>query len=143
MNTKYCTLNLEIHLLIYVKVKIQLSCENKSDGYHQESQGRKSFINCFKERLLYVSTGVCEDDAEWDIYKIPHDGKYTNPFNFLYKDDRFLSSSEGKADGNYRFEHDSYYMQQGEYFGVGRQCDAYYLCEGGVATPVKCPKGAV
>ena len=34
-------------------------------------------------------------------------------------------------------------MQQGDYFGVGRQCDAYYQCQGGVAIPVKCPKGTV
>lgn len=117
------------------------SCINKSDGYHQGFQGINSFINCYKERLL--NTGTCEDDAEWNIYKIPHDGKCTNPFEVLYKDGGFLSSCEGKADGNYRFEHDSYYRQQGDYFRVGRQCDAYYQCRGGVATPVKCPKGTV
>ncbi|XP_055999588.1 uncharacterized protein LOC125656654 [Ostrea edulis] len=117
------------------------SCSGKTDGYHQGYQGPNSYINCFNERLM--NKGTCEDDVLWDIYKIPHSGKCTNPFEVPFKEGGFLSSCEGKPDGNYRFEHDSYYMQQGDYFGIGRQCDAFYRCQGGVATAVKCPRGSV
>ena len=89
-----------------------------------------------------MNTGTCEDDVEWGKI-ILHDGKCTNPYTILYKEGGYLSSCEGKADGNYRFTHDSSYMSQGDYFGIGRRCDAYYRCQGGVAIPVKCPKGTV
>lgn len=46
-------------------------------------------------------------------------------------------SCDGKENGNYRFEHDSYYREQGDYFGFGGQCDAYYRCQEGVASAVK------
>lgn len=117
------------------------SCSGKADGYHQGYQGINAYFNCFQERLL--NTGTCEDDSLWNIYKIPYHGQCTNPFEVPFKDGGFLSSCEGKEDGNYRFEHDSYYRQQGDYFGFGRQCDAYYRCQRGVASAVKCPNGTV
>ncbi|XP_061179308.1 uncharacterized protein LOC133187928 [Saccostrea echinata] len=117
------------------------SCKGKTDGFHQGYQGPNSYINCFQERL--INRGTCKDDDIWDIYKIPYNGNCTNPFEVPHKDGGFLSSCEGKTDGNYRFEYDSFYMGQGDYFGVGRQCDAFYRCEGGVATAVKCPNGTV
>ncbi|XP_062602676.1 chitin-binding domain protein cbd-1-like [Saccostrea cucullata] len=117
------------------------SCKRKQDGLHQGYQGPNSYIDCFQERL--INKGTCKDDKLWDIYKIPYNGKCTNPFEVPHKDGGFLSSCEGKTDGNYRFEHDSLYMGQGDYFGFGRQCDAFYRCQGGVATAVKCPNGTV
>lgn len=117
------------------------SCRGKGDGYHQGYQGINAYFNCFQERL--INTGTCEDDSLWNIYKIPYHGQCTNPFEVPFQDGGFLSSCEGKEDGNYRFEHDSYYRQQGDYFGVGRQCDAYYRCQRGVASAVKCPNGTV
>lgn len=60
-----------------------------------------------------------------------------------FKDGGFLLSCEGKEDGNYQFEHHSYYREQGDYFWFGRQCDAYYRCQEGVASAVKWPNGTV
>lgn len=33
------------------------------------------------------------------------------------------------------------YFSKNKEFGVGRKCDAYYRCQGGVASAVKCPSG--
>ncbi|XP_056000588.1 uncharacterized protein LOC130048213 [Ostrea edulis] len=122
------------------------SCSGKTDGYHRGSQGSKSYINCFNERLMNI--GMCEDDTFWDTYKTLYNGKCTNLFEIPQKDGGYLSSCEGKADGNYRFNYDASItaegvMGQGNYFGIGRKCDAYYRCQRGVATAIKCPRGAV
>lgn len=74
------------------------SCSGKADGYHKGFQGINAYINCFQERLL--NTGMCEDDSLWNIYKIPYHGQCTNPFEVPFKEGGFLSSCEGKQDGN-------------------------------------------
>lgn len=117
------------------------SCKGKSDGYHHGFEGVTSFLHCFKERFL--NTGLCEEDTLWDISKIPYEGKCTNPFEVPYKSGGLLPSCDGKSDGNYRFTKSMFYRKQQDHFEVGRQCDAYYRCKGGVATAIKCPNGTV
>lgn len=86
--------------------------------------------------------GTCEDDSLWNINKIIYDGQCRNPYEVSYKDSGLLSSCKGKMDGNYANEHpDLYFGGHRDYFRVGRKCDAYYQCQGGEASAVKCPNG--
>lgn len=116
------------------------SCSGKTDGYHENNNGPNSYFNCFRERLLNM--GKCEDDSLWNINKIIYDGQCRNPYEVSYKDGGLLSSCDGKMDGNYANElPDLYFGGHRDYFRVGRKCDAYYRCLGGVASAVKCPNG--
>lgn len=116
------------------------SCVGKSDGYHEKYQLSNSYLNCFKERL--VNTGICEDDSLWNINQIIYKGQCRNLYEVPHKDGGLLSSCEGKMDGNYANEHpDLFFGERRDYFRVGRKCDAYYRCQGGVASAVKCPSG--
>lgn len=79
--------------------------------------------------------GKCEDDSVWNINKIIYDGQCRNPYEVPYKDGGLLSSCDGKMDGNYANElPDLYFGGHRDYFRVGRKCDAYYRCLGGVAS---------
>ncbi|XP_062572209.1 uncharacterized protein LOC134234164 [Saccostrea cucullata] len=64
---------------------------------------------------------------------------------FLFQDNLgdLLSSCKQKVDGTYRFTGDSGLMKFGDYFGIGRACDAYYRCDNGDITIKKCPSGTV
>lgn len=116
------------------------SCVGKSDGYHEKYQLSNSYFNGFKERL--VNTVICEDDSLWNINQIIYKGQCRNLYEVPHKDGGLLSSCEGKMDGNYANEHpDLFFGERRDYFRVGRKCDAYYRCQGGVASAVKCPSG--
>lgn len=92
-----------------------------------------------------MTTGTCDENSLWNIKKIIHKGQCRNPYEVSDKDGGLLPSCEGKEDGNYSNDFGGYYIHFGQYtkdyFRVGRKCDAYYQCKGGVATAVKCPNG--
>lgn len=92
-----------------------------------------------------MTTGTCDENSLWNIKKIIHKGQCRNPYEVSHKDGGLQPSCEGKEDGNYSNDFGGYYIHFGQYtkdyFGVGRKCDAYYQCKGGVATAVKCPNG--
>lgn len=114
------------------------SCIGKTDGYHRGYTSINSFIICFKER--FMNTGMCEDDELWNTIQIIYKGQCRNLYEVPFKDGGLLSSCDGKMDGNYANDHpDLYFGGYKDYFRVGRKCDAYYRCQGEVASAVKCP----
>lgn len=67
-------------------------------------------------------------------------------YKICYKERLVGVSSCWKADGIYRFDHSS--LEQSsynfrDYFEIGRVCDAYYKCNVGTITIVKCANGTV
>lgn len=85
-----------------------------------------------------MNTGTCDNDNMWDIKQIVHKGQCRNPYEVPHEDGGLLSSCDGKKDGNYA--NDFYIEGRRDYIRFGRICDAYYRCQKGVSSAVKCPK---
>lgn len=94
---------------------------------------------CYKERL--VGVGSCKI---W--FELPYNGECTSRLYIPILKGGLMPSCTGKADGIYRFDHSS--LEQSsynfrDYFEIGRVCDAYYKCNVGTITIVKCANGTV
>ena len=78
-----------------------------------------------------ISKGYCPTDSEWNVQSYPYKGKCVHRYAIPKADHRngLLPSCYGKIDGNYQYP--------------DRPCDAYYKCENGVASAVKCPNNTV
>ena len=70
-----------------------------------------------------------------------------NTYEFFRE--RSFASCHGMPDGIYRFTHSSDLYSEfrlinfGDYYSIGRVCDAYYRCTRGAITVVKCKNGTV
>ncbi|XP_062619144.1 uncharacterized protein LOC134280715 [Saccostrea cucullata] len=104
---------------------------NKSDGLHEHSIRNLSPYYMICEKQHNVCEGYCPYDSFWKTVTFPFNGKCTSPFEIpkLEYPHGELPSCEGQSDGNYQF--------------TNRQCDAYYKCENGTATGIKCPENTV
>eukprot|EP00105_Crassostrea_gigas_P024280 XP_011444485.1 PREDICTED: uncharacterized protein LOC105340228 [Crassostrea gigas] len=114
------------------------SCIGDPDGMVQIFNFH-NFKICFKERL--VGEGSCK---LW--FELPYKGKCTSRLDIPVSKGGLMPSCTGKNDGIYRFDHSSAlenFMYYGDYFHIGRVCDAYYKCLGGTITVVKCENGTV
>lgn len=81
-----------------------------------------NFKICFKERL--VGEGSCK---LW--FELPYKGKCTSRLDIPVSKGGLMPSCTGKNDGIYRFDHSSAlenFLYYGDYFHIGRVCDAYY-----------------
>jgi hypothetical protein len=107
------------------------SCAGLPDGLNQHPVKRPGpyYVRCLQERL--IEDGKCPMDTEWGTQTFPYDGKCTHRFAIpeSHRGIGFLPSCSGKPDGKYQYPH--------------RPCDAYYRCDGGHATAVKCPSYSV
>lgn len=85
-----------------------------------------AFIRCYANRL--VEEGNCTVDSVWGTQTYPYNGTCTQRFAIPSSEAPYglLPNCSAKPDGNYQFR--------------TRPCDAYYKCEGGRATAVKCPE---
>lgn len=85
-----------------------------------------AFIRCYANRL--VEEGNCTVDSVWGTQTYPYNGTCTQRFAIPSSEAPYglLPYCSAKPDGNYQFR--------------TRPCDAYYKCEGGRATAVKCPE---
>nr|XP_034306554.1 uncharacterized protein LOC105340247 isoform X1 [Crassostrea gigas] len=114
------------------------SCIGDPDGMVQIFNFH-NFKICFKERL--VGEGSCK---LW--FELPYKGKCTSRLDIPVSKGGLMPSCTGKNDGIYRFDHSSAlenFLYYGDYFHIGRVCDAYYKCLGGTITVVKCENGTV
>lgn len=114
------------------------SCIGDPDGMVQIFNYH-NFKICFKERL--VGEGSCK---LW--FELPYKGKCTSRLDIPVSKGGLMPSCTGKNDGIYRFDHSSAlenFLYYGDYFHIGRVCDAYYKCLGGTITVVKCENGTV
>lgn len=106
-------------------------CENRENGlWAQPMKGNLSsfYMICLNRRT--IETGDCPKDKEWNEYTYVYKGQcvHRDAIPSEYNSFGYLPSCNGKTDGNYQ------YLQR---------CDAYYKCEDGVASAVKCPNGTV
>ncbi|XP_062568424.1 uncharacterized protein LOC134230602 [Saccostrea cucullata] len=116
------------------------SCVGDPDGMVGTSWN--SYKMCLQERI--VGFGSCDEGHSWDAKEVPYKGKCTDRFEVPTSvTGGLLQSCNQKADGVYRFNHNSAMMNFGDYFGIGRACDAYYRCDSGNVTVVRCPNGTV
>lgn len=103
-------------------------CLHLNDGVypHSRSNNLTLFIRCYQNRL--VEEGNCPIDREWGTQTYPYNGTCTHRFAIPSSNVSYglLPSCSSMQDGNYQFR--------------TRPCDAYYRCEGGRATAVKCPE---
>lgn len=104
-------------------------CIHLSDGvyHHPRSNNNTLFIRWYRNRL--VEEGMCPIDHVWGTQTYPYNKACTQRFAIptsYYMNVGLLPSCSGRSDGNYQFS--------------SRPCDAYYRCEGGRATAVKCPE---
>lgn len=103
------------------------SCAGLPDGFNEHPVKRPGpfYIICLQERV--IAEGTCPRDTEWQAKMFPYNGKCTHRFAIptSWFNIGLLPDCAGKADGHYQYP--------------TRPCDAYYKCEGGVATAVKCP----
>ena len=127
------------------------SCVGQPDGFSRIYDVSKlvNYKICFKERLK--REGSCK---LW--FELPYHGKCTSRLEIPISEGGHLPSCSGLSDGIYRFDRPSgqYYevrtmsggivpVQYGDYFGLGRVCDVYYICSQGNITVVKCKNGTV
>lgn len=76
----------------------------------------------------FFEEGKCTIDSVWGSQTFIYNGTCTQRFAIPTSEADYglLPSCSAKPDGNYQFR--------------TRPCDAYYRCEGGRATAVKCPE---
>ncbi|XP_062597789.1 uncharacterized protein LOC134259204 isoform X1 [Saccostrea cucullata] len=105
-------------------------CEDKDDGLwsHPEKNGPYYMI-CQNGRT--IETGTCPRDETWGVQSFPFNGKCVQMFAIPkdYNGIGYLPSCNGTANGNYQYPE--------------RLCDAYYRCDSGTASAVKCPQNTV
>lgn len=103
-------------------------CLHLNDGVypHPHSKNLTLFIRCYRNRL--VEEGHCPIDREWGTQTYPYKENCTHRFAISTSEASYglLPSCSSMEDGNDQFR--------------TRPCDAYYRCEGGRATAVKCPE---
>lgn len=102
-------------------------CLYLPNGVHRDPRrSPSSFIRCYGNRL--VEEGKCTIDSVWGTQTFIYNGTCTQRFAIPTSEADYglLPSCSAKLDGNYQFR--------------TRPCDAYYRCEGGRATAVKCPE---
>lgn len=102
-------------------------CLYLPNGVHRDPRRSPlSFIRCYGNRL--VEEGNCTVDSVWGTQTFIYNGTCTQSFAIPASEADYglLPSCSAKPDGNYQFR--------------TRPCDAYYRCEGGRATAVKCPE---
>ncbi|XP_078341956.1 uncharacterized protein LOC144627872 [Crassostrea virginica] len=106
------------------------NCENKSDGlWPQPSKGFSPwYMICENNRTL--RTGQCPNDEEWSATSFPYNGECVHIFAIPsdYDSNGLLPSCKGKVDGNYQYK---------------ERCDAFYKCENGMASAIKCPQNTI
>lgn len=97
-----------------------------------------TFKICYKDRL--VGEGRCKD---W--FELPYLGKCTSRLEIPISEGGLMPSCIGKSDGIYRFDHPSANREGGrdDFYQIGRVCDGYYECSGGIIKVVKCENGTV
>lgn len=106
-------------------------CEGKRNGFYiaLESGLTDRYMICKDGRPVHV--GHCNGDKIWGGQTFPYNGKCTHiyalPTDFF--DVGRPPSCKGQLNGNYQFP--------------DRPSDAYYRCEDGVSSPVKCPTNTV
>ena len=105
-----------------------VSCEGLPDGFNAHPIKRPGpyYVICLQGRV--VVDGECPYNDEWMTVSFPYNGTCTHVFSIpLAIQDGFgqLPPCSPRLNGNFKFP--------------TRPCDAYYNCQGGVATPVKCP----
>lgn len=107
------------------------SCRGLKDGLQPWSSRPTSpyYVVCENERA--VDQGLCPVDAIWNSQEFPYKGRCVQRFAIPTVDNPngALPSCNGTSDGNYQYP--------------DRKCDAYYKCECGVASAVKCPNNTV
>lgn len=93
---------------------------------HPRTSVPYAIIRCYGNRLVEI--GFCTIDSVWGTQTYPYNGTCTQRFAIPSSEASYghLPSCSSKSDGNYQFR--------------TRPCDAYYRCEGGMATAVKCPE---
>lgn len=106
-------------------------CEDKKDGLFMGStRFTKKYMICKNGRRIALE--FCPYDKEWLEDTFPYNGEcvhaYALPMEFNSDFGR-LPSCRGTPNGNYQYP--------------DRPCDAYYKCEQGVASAVKCPINTV
>lgn len=96
------------------------------------------FKICYKDRL--VGEGSCKD---W--FEMPYQGKCMSRLEIPISVGGLMPSCTGKSDGIYRFDHPSANDMGGhnDFYQIGRVCDGYYKCSGGMIEVVKCENGTV
>lgn len=96
------------------------------------------FKICYKDRL--VGEGSCKD---W--FEMPYQGKCMSRLEIPISVGGLMPSCTGKSDGIYRFDHPSANDMGGrnDFYEIGRVCDGYYKCSGGMIEVVKCENGTV
>ena len=103
------------------------SCAGLPDGLNEHPVKRPGphYVICLQERV--IEEGTCPRDTEWHAQTFPFNGTCTQQFAIpkSYYGIGSLPDCSGKDDGHYQY--------------ASRRCDAYYRCDGGVATAVKCP----
>lgn len=106
-------------------------CKEKGNGIVQHPYKGFSpwYILCRDNRT--IEEGYCPRDNEWGVQTFPYNGQCVHLFAIPneFNSNGMLPSCNSKPDGNYQFRE--------------RPCDAYYKCEDGVATAVKCPGGTI
>lgn len=105
-------------------------CEDKDDGlWLQPEKGFSPWYMICKDNRT-IETGYCPVDNVWNVPSFPYLGQCVHLFAIPneYNSNGFLPSCNGKADGNYQYQ---------------QRCDAYYQCDNGIASAVKCPNGTV
>lgn len=108
-------------------MKHHLNCTFLPDGVYEHPTKRPGphYVICLQERE--IGEGACTKDFIWHEQMYPFNGKCTQRYAIpnSYYGIGLLPDCSRKADGNYEYP--------------SRPCDAYYKCEGGVASAVKCP----
>ena len=103
------------------------SCAGLPDGFNEHPVKRPGpyYVICLQERVIV--DGTCPRDTEWHALTFPYNGTCTQQFAIpnSHYGIGLLPDCSGKDDGHYQY--------------TSRPCDAYYRCDGGVATAVKCP----
>ena len=104
-----------------------LSCAGIPDGLneHPIKSGSPYYVICLQERVIV--DGLCPRNTVWEAQTFPYNGSCTQQYAIpnSYYGIGLLPDCAGKDDGHYQY--------------TSRPCDAYYRCDGGVATAVKCP----
>ena len=106
------------------------NCGKESDGlWPQPSKGfSPSYMICENNRTL--RTGQCPGDEEWRVQSFPYNGECVHLFAIPndYDSNGLLPSCKEKVDGNYQYK---------------ERCDAFYKCENGKASAIKCPQNTI
>lgn len=128
-NGRYFRLQCKLSHCIPCEVRYP-KCEDKENGlWPQPEKGFSPWYMICKNNRT-IETGYCPTDNVWSVQSFPYMGQCVHLFAIPneYNSNGYLPSCSGKADGNYQHQ---------------ERCDAYYKCDNGMASAVKCPNGTV